>query len=260
MRVLVTNDDGVQSDGLWSLASALTELGDVTVVAPDRDRSGVGTAMTLLEVVRANEIDPPVSGVKALAVQGTPADCVILAVNELSDSPFDVVVSGINAGSNMGMDVLSSGTVGAALRAYLYGIPSIAISVASLANVQFDAAASAAVALARGMGSTRGTPPALLNVNLPNVYPAEIEQVEVTRLGPRAYLETVERGHDGRRTHYWIKHNVYAVYEPEVGTDIWAIRNRRVSITPLAPGLMGAPTSPELQRLAGEVGSALGLG
>ena len=128
-----------------------------------------------------------------------------------------------------------------------------------MTNLHFDAAASAAVALARRMRSTQAPPPVLLNVNLPNVYPADIERVEVTRLGPRAYLETVERGHDGRRTHYWIKHNVYAVYEPEVGTDIWAVANKRVSITPLAPGLMAAPPSSESQRLAGEVGSALGL-
>ena len=257
MRILVTNDDGVRSQGLWALAESLKEIGDVSVVAPDRDQSGIGTALTLLNVLRADEIDSPVAGVKATSVQGTPGDCVTLAISELFAEPFDVVVSGINNGSNLGLDVLSSGTVGGALQGHIRHIPSFAISVASLRNVQLEAASIAARALARALATSSGSSPPFLNVNLPNVRPEDIQRVEITRLGPRAYLETVERGNDGRRTHYWVKHNVFAADDPEEGTDIWAVANRRVSITPLRLGLVGEAAG--LQELADGVAAELGL-
>ena len=114
MRILVTNDDGVHSEGLWSLAAALAEIGRVSVVAPDRDMSGIGTAITLTNVVRARSVESPISGIDATSVQGTPADCAILALESLYDERFDLVASGINHGANLGLDVLSSGTVGAA--------------------------------------------------------------------------------------------------------------------------------------------------
>ena len=130
MRVLITNDDGVHAPGLWSVVEALKDVGDVTVVAPDRNQSGTGSSITLLGVVRAHETAPPVDGVTCFRVEGTPADCVILATETLFDEPFDLVVSGINQGANLGLDaVTTSGTVGAAWQAYYRDIPSIAVSV-----------------------------------------------------------------------------------------------------------------------------------
>ena len=139
MKILVTNDDGVNAPGLWKLVGALEGLGEIVVSAPDRDQSGIGTAMTLLEVVKSREIpSPPIDGIRTYAVEGTPADCVILACESLEPGGFDVVISGINEGSNLGLDFLTSGTVGAAFQGYFRGIHSLALSVASLTNVQYD--------------------------------------------------------------------------------------------------------------------------
>ena len=153
LRILVTNDDGISAPGLWRLAETLSELGQVVVVAPDRDQSGIGTARTLREVVRVDEVASRIEGVPAYAVQGTPADGVILATEALSTEPFDLVVSGINAGANLGLDVFVSGTVGAALQGYFRGMPSIAVSVASLTDVLYDVAADVTLWLAEAMAA-----------------------------------------------------------------------------------------------------------
>ena len=262
MRILVTNDDGVHAPGLWALAKALKEVGDVYVVAPDRDQSGIGTALTLLNVLRVQEIASPLDGVEALAVQGTPSDCVILATGSLFSEPFDLVASGINPGSNLGLDVWSSGTVGGALRGHLQDIPSMAVSVVygSDGELRYDAAARAAVTLALplGAGALNGTP--LLNVNMPDAEPDEIRGVEVTRLGARAYLYNTDRVEEGRRHHYRIMYRGTAVEDPIEGTDIWAVRNNLVSITPIEPGLADEAASPSLHALADEVRSALDVG
>jgi 5'-nucleotidase len=237
LRILVTNDDGIGAPGLWRLAEALCDVGQVVVVAPDRDQSGIGTARTLLEVVRVHEAVSRIDGVPAYAVQGTPADCVILATETLSAEPFDLVASGINAGANMGLDIFDSGTVGAALQGYFRGKPSIAVSVATLTNVPYDVAAAVARGLAEAIAANEGLrEPLVFNVNVPNVESGQIEGAEITRLGPKAYLEGVEQGHDGRRTHYWIRHNRPTGKDAIEGTDIWAVRNNRISVTPFDPG------------------------
>ena len=254
----MTNDDGVNSEGLWSLANSLRDLGRVCVVAPDRDMSGKGTAMTLLDVLRTHKAPSPIEGVEAHSVQGTPSDCVILATASLYEEPFDLLFSGINQGSNTGLDLLGSGTVGGALQGYYRDIPSIAISVASLVDTKYEAACRAATALARSLAASPPEGPLLLNVNLPNVGPEDIEGVEVTRLGPRAYLEDVQLGHDGRRTHYWIKNRKSTEQQPE-GTDTWAVENNRVSITPIDLVPTTQATSSTLQALAADLRSAFGL-
>ena len=261
MRILVTNDDGVHSPGLWALVEALSDLGHVSVVAPDRDMSGVGTAMTLLNVVRVQEITSPVEGVEAVAVQGTPSDCVILATGALFSEPFDLVVSGINSGSNLGLDVWSSGTVGGALRGYMQDIPSMAVSVVygKDAEVRYAGAARVARALARGLSDGAVNGPPVLNVNVPDVDADGIEGVEVTRLGAKAYLYKSDRVEEGRRHHYRIRYSGPAVEDPIDGTDIWAVRNNLVSITPIDLGLTTDAPEPWLLGLVDEVRSALGL-
>ena len=258
MKILVTNDDGVNAPGLWKMAGALKDLGEVTVSAPDRDQSGIGTAMTLLEVVKSREIpDPPIEGIRAYAVEGTPADCVILAVETLAPGGFDVVLSGINEGSNLGLDMLTSGTVGAAFQGYFRGIHSIAMSVASLTNVQYDAAASAAAALVKSIAAQDDLPPLFLNVNLPNTTASGIKGAAITRLGPRLYLENVERGSNGRRTYYWIKHNRLTHRPVADDTDIYAVRNNQVAITPLNAVFEPDIATPDLQPLADAVETTL---
>ena len=257
MRILLTNDDSIHSEGLWAVARALKQVGDVFAVAPDRDQSGIGTAMTLLNVLRVNDETPRVEGVKALSVQGTPSDCVILAAEALYDEPFDVLVSGINQGANLGHDILLSGTVGAALQGYLRGLPSIAVSVASLTDLKYEAAAETARAIVESIAANRMGGPLLVNVNLPNVEPEELQGVELTTLGGSAFMPSVAKEGNERRSHYWIRQNRPTTRPPDAGTDLWAVRNGRVSITPLARLLDDSPAAEPHRALAAAVTAAL---
>ena len=263
MRILVTNDDGVHSEGLWSLAASLADIGRVSVVAPDRDNSGISAAISITNVVRARRVESPIAGVDATSVQGTPADCAILALESLYDERFDLVVSGINHGANLGLDVLSSGTVGAAIQGSLRGIPSIAVSVASLEDVAFEAAARTARAIAaevaRAPAPTGSGPGPLVNVNLPNLLPEQILGVCAARLGPRAYLEEVTKGHDGRRTHYWIRHSRQVGADAATDTDVYAVRNGWAAISPVTWGTDDTMPQHWLQLLAQLAAEELGV-
>lgn len=258
MRILVTNDDGINAPGLWKVAEALCEFGDVVVVAPDRDQSGVGTARTLLQILRVEEVESRIEGVPARSVHGTPADCVILATEELFPEPFDLLVSGINPGANLGMDVLDSGTVGGAFRGFFRNIPSIAVSVTSVSNVRYDLAARVTTELAKAIFDHKLNQPMIFNVNVPNVDTAQIERVELTRLGPKAYLENVERGKDGQRVHYWIHHNRPIGDHAQEGTDIWAVRHNRISITPMDPNLMSGHGQQGFESMTEQISKRLG--
>ncbi len=235
MRVLVTNDDGIYAEGLWALARAMTGVGEVWVVAPDRQQSGVGTSVTLHSPVRAYLVTSHVDGVRAYCVEGTPSDCVILAIESLVGG-VDLVVSGINEGANLGNDTLISGTVAGALQGHFYNIPSIAISVASLRVDSFDAASRMAVILARRLADDASLREMLLNVNLPNMPLGEIEGVEITQLGRKGYQSSVEEGYDGARSYYWIVRR-NPEWDDEEGTDTWAVNRKRISITPIQSDL-----------------------
>ena len=259
MRILVTNDDGINAPGVWAVAEALTDLGKVSVVAPDRDQSGIGTARTLLHILRVAEVESRLEGVSAHTVSGTPSDCVILADGSLFPESFDLLVSGINNGANLGLDVLDSGTFGGALRGYFRGIPSIAVSVAGISGVDFDPAARVARSLACHMAEDPQDEPLLYNVNVPNVSGDRIRGVMPTTLGPKAYLETIERGHDGWRAHYWIKHNRPTGQKAPEGCDVWATRNNWVSITPMDPGFVSGQGNRDLSELTERVAVGAGL-
>ena len=232
MKILVTNDDGVYADGLWQLVKELRDVGTVTVVAPDRDQSGVGTSVTLGQPLRLSEIRSLVKEVKAYSVEGTPADSVILALRLAMKDGIDLIVSGINEGPNLGNDVFISGTVGAALQGYFYGIPAIAFSVAAFGSLHFGVAARLARLLAGELVDKGLSQKLLLNINLPNLPREEIEGIEITKLGEREYVDKIEPGHDGKRQYYWIMRG-----EPDwnmiPGTDVWALKQNRISITPL---------------------------
>ncbi|MDP7534857.1 MAG: 5'/3'-nucleotidase SurE [SAR202 cluster bacterium] len=238
MRILITNDDGIGAPGIWRVAEALQDLGEIAVVAPDRDQSGIGTARTLLQVLRADNVASRLDGAVAYAIQGTPADCVILAIEELFEEPFDLMVSGINAGANLGLDVLASGTLGAAFHGYFRSIPSIAVSTASVRDPSYEVAAQFTRDLVDAISRDPSPQPLVYNVNIPNVTADKIEGVEMTNLGPRAFLENVEKGTVGPRTHYWIRHNKPLGEDPAEGTDILAVRNNRISITLIDPAFL----------------------
>ena len=257
MRILVTNDDGINAPGLWAVVESLADVGQVSVVAPDRDQSGIGTARTLLNVLRVGEVETRVSGVPAYTVSGTPSDCVILATGALFDEPFDLVVSGINEGANLGLDVFDSGTAGGAFRGCLHGIPSIAVSVTAVVGVKYDTAARVARSLVESLGGDRR--PLVYNVNVPNVPHDRIRGVKETFLGPKAWLEGVKRGNDGRRTHYWIHHSTPTNAAVPEGCDVWATRNNWVSITPIDLGAMAREGAGEFSGLAADVARSVGL-
>lgn len=259
MRILLTNDDGILAPGLWHAAEAIQELGEVIVCAPDREQSGIGGAVSLHGPVRVTAYPPRSGAHAAYAVEGTPADSVILALQSLIDGPVDLLVSGINAGANLGQDLLISGTLGAALQGHRRGLPAIAISVAGLKDVHFEPASRLLPDLVRLLLQGSHSPqaddagpdhrPTLLNVNLPNRPQGEITGLSVTRLSAQGYGDTVGRGDDGRRPWYWISRD-RPPSEGAQGTDLWAIQQGRVSITPIAPDLTAHDDLSSLEELA----------
>jgi 5'-nucleotidase len=228
MRLLLSNDDGYFAPGLARLADALAQVGEIIVVAPERDRSGASNSLTL---------DRPLSVRRSangfLFVNGTPTDCVHLAVTGLLDELPDMVVSGINLGANMGDDTIYSGTVAAATEGHLLGIPSIAVSLTSKAGRHYDTAARITLALVERLARQPLTPPALLNVNVPDLPYDAIGGVEVTRLGKRHKAEGVVKTTTPRgESVYWIGAAGEA-QDAGPGTDFHAVASNRVSVTPL---------------------------
>ena len=238
MRILVTNDDGVSARELWVLVEELNRIAQVVVVAPDREQSAIGTAVTLHQPVRVHEVEPAVLGVKTYSVEGTPGDSVALALGKLVEGRVDVVVSGINRGLNLGDDVFISGTVGAAQYGYLCGIPALAISMDTSDSPHLDNAARLAALLAERIS---GLPASVfLNVNLPNVPLSEVKGVKITQLASTGYAGKIEPGHDGRREYYWLVHD-RANRDGNNLTDIWAVAHGYISITPLQTDRAGEP-------------------
>jgi 5'-nucleotidase len=241
MEILVTNDDGIFAPGLWRLARELKQTARVVVVAPDREQSGLGTAVTLRNPLRVQKVKPLVPEVEAFSVDGTPTDSVILALGKLLKNKVDMVVSGINSGPNLGDDVLISGTVGAAMMGYLHGFPALAISIASLDNQYLDNAARLAALLAKNLArlSLPGSP--LFNINLPSLPLPEIKGIKLTRLASRSHIDTVEEGHDGRKAYYWLVRQKIE-RNASKDSDIWAIEKGHISITPLHTELFNQPS------------------
>ena len=228
MRILLSNDDGYFAPGLAILAEHLAPLGEIVVVAPERDRSGASNSLTL---------DRPLMVRRAANgfsyVNGTPTDCVHLAVTGFLEYQPDVVVSGINYGANMGDDTIYSGTVAAATEGFLLGIPSIAISLASHAGRNFITAGRIAAQLVERFQRAPVAQPVLLNVNVPDLPEAELKGIEITRLGKRHKAEAVVKAKNPReQTIYWIGAAGDA-QDAGPGTDFHAVANNSVSITPL---------------------------
>ncbi len=232
MKILVTNDDGVFAEGLWTLAGELQKIGQVVVVAPDREQSAIGTAVSLRQPIRVQSLRPLIPGVETFSVQGTPADSVILALSKLVDGKVDMVVSGINDGLNLGDDVLISGTVSGALQGYLRGFPALAISIEAGHSHLLDSAARVAALLAKTILSRPGPSKLFLNVNLPTTPLEEVKGARITRLARYSHIDTAEEGNHSKWKHYWLvrqKRNIVT----EKGTDMWATEQGFISITPL---------------------------
>jgi 5'-nucleotidase len=227
LLILVTNDDGIHSIGLTLLAEALTQLGRVIVVAPDRERSAVSHSLTLHSPLRAEEIRPDIH-----VIDGTPTDCVNLGIHGLLPRRPDLVVSGINRGANMGEDITYSGTVSAAMEALLMGVPAFAVSLASQAGQQEDYRVAGRIALELAqMVLCHGLPEdTFLNVNVPT---GQLKGVKTTRQGKRRYEDMIVEKTDPRgRKYYWIGGGK-SQFEPIAGSDFMAVEEGYVSVTPL---------------------------
>ncbi len=233
MKILATNDDGIDAPGLRALVAALREVGEVVVVAPDHNWSAAGLTKTMHKPLRISKVRLP-DGSTAYTTNGAPSDCVALALLGILPQHPELVISGINLGANMANDTLYSGTVAAAMEGVISGIPSLAVSLDAFdEEADFTYAARFTAQLVRQMGE-RGLPPGiLLNVNVPYLPPSEIAGVEITRLGRRLYKDALVERRDPRgHSYYWIGGEKPGGVVEE-GTDIWALANKRISITPL---------------------------
>lgn len=243
MRILLSNDDGYFSPGIQALADALAGLGEIVVVAPEQNRSGASNSLTL---------DRPLSLKRSASgfyfVNGTPTDCVHLAVTGMLDYLPDIIVSGINLGANMGDDTIYSGTVAAATEGFLLGIPSFAVSLTSFEGRNFATAGRVACELVERFMRDPIGEPVLLNVNVPDVPYADLQGSEVTRLGRRHKAEPVVRMRSPRNeTVYWVG-AAGAAADAGPGTDFHAIERVCVSLTPLQIDLTHSGQMPVITR------------
>lgn len=228
MRILVSNDDGIHAPGIQCLARHLRTVAEVRVVAPDRDRSGASNSLTLVHPLRAQPLENGDIG-----VDGTPTDCVHLAITGLLEREPDLVISGINSGANLGDDVLYSGTVAAAMEGRFLGLPAIAVSLVGPRMQHYDAAARVVLNLLDRLHRVPLPAATILNVNVPDLPFEEIKGVQATRLGHRHKSEAVVKTTDPRgRPIYWVG-PAGPEQDAGPGTDFFAIREGFVSVTPI---------------------------
>ena len=252
-NILISNDDGIFSLGVRTLADTLARANhQVTVVCPDRERSATGHGLTLHHPIRAKEVDSVFDdNVTAWSCSGTPADCVKFALSAVMNTRPDFVFSGINHGPNLGTDVLYSGTVSAAMEGVLEGIPSVAFSLASFSVTEFQPAADFALKLLQKLSNTATSypKPPLLSVNVPPVATPYIAGVVITRQGLRRYIEKFAKRFDPRgKSYYWLEGEIIEDIEqpedislpPHILTDVQAIRDGFITITPLQYNLTDA--------------------
>lgn len=245
IRILVTNDDGYRSEGIRALAAALRAIGEVTIVAPVDEKSAIGHALTLRHPLRLESIEPHVFG-----VDGTPTDCVNIAITQVFKGLPDFIVSGINKGYNLGDDVTYSGTVSGALEGALLGVPSIAISLRSTrGDYDFRHAAQAAATLADAMLKRPLPARTFLNINVPKGVP---KGYRVTVQARRNHVTSVAERHDPKgRAYYWIEEGQNE-WEPHDRSDYQAVRDGYVSVTPLQPDLTAYDALAMVEELAFE--------
>ncbi len=249
MRILVTNDDGVFADGLFALYQALSEVGAVTVVAPERQQSATGHAITLHKPLRLSSVSLR-DGSPAFASNGTPSDCAALGILEAMGGDVDLVVSGINHGPNVGWDVHYSGTVSAAIEAAMVGKPSIAVSVASWdKDIHWEPVAQFAAEVAKRLQTQPLPPHTILNINAPNLPQSELAGVAVTMQGRRQYVDRLEKRLDPvGRPYYWLGGSLAEeAAGAEAGSDVRAVADGKISLTPIHLDLTAYSLLPSLK-------------
>jgi 5'-nucleotidase len=232
MEILITNDDGIYAEGIYALAVAMKKVGNVTVVAPDTQRSAVGHAITITDPLRVTEARRN-GKFFGYAASGTPADCVKLGIKAIMKKRPDLVVSGINLGGNQGYNILYSGTVSGATEGALLGIPSMAVSLDTFKNPDFGPSAEFAVKMARQMARRKVPPGTLINVNLPNLPAKKIKGVRVTNQSLTSFNDWFDKRTDPHgNTYYWMTGD-YKPKDPEKCSDLNALLAGYVSVTPI---------------------------
>ena len=250
MKILISNDDGYRAPGLARLVEGLRELAELTVVVPDRDRSGASNSLTLDAPVRVEE-----AADRIYYVNGTPTDCVHLAITGLLEQEPDMVISGINAGANLGDDVIYSGTVAAAMEGRFLGLPAVAVSLVGRNLEHYATAAEAARRIVVRLQSDPLPPDVILNVNVPDLPWEYLAGFMVTRLGHRHKSEPVIMAADPRgRPIYWIGESG-PEQDAGPGTDFFAVRNGYVSVTPLQVDLTRHAAIERLQGWLKDIGT-----
>ncbi len=251
MRILISNDDGIHSAGLRSLAERLCEEHEVYVIAPDRERSAAGHSLTLHKPLRVEQVDLGIKVAKAWETTGTPGDCVKIGLSAILDKKPDLIISGINYGPNLGSDILYSGTVSAALEGAVLGYPSIAVSLfgdGDFLDSDFIYSADFIGRFMNNIASINFPKKTILNINIPSIDANDVTGIEITKLGTRMYTDTYEKRIDPRgKTYYWMAGELIRKEEAE-GTDIMAIRNNKISITPVTFEITHKSIMPELEQ------------
>ena len=233
MRILVTNDDGIESVGLQSLIEKLSSIFHVTVAVPSSDKSGIGAAFTLHRDIKIKKNSFVYSNVPTFVIDGTPSDCVCVAMEYLNEK-FDLLISGINAGSNLGLDCVTSGTVGAAIIGSTYKIPSIAISVCAITNVNYSVASDIAIYFAKLVRDKKVPFFKILNINVPNLSKEKISGIHNSLLGGRLYVEDIIESDTDQNSIRIDRKRVTDVVHSEM-SDIYATDNGYISVSQIEP-------------------------
>jgi len=248
MRILLSNDDGIYSEGIQALKEHLNSIAEVIVIAPDRERSTISHAMTLRKPLKVKEVKSK-GKLWGFSINGTPADCIIVGLLEImKDEKPDLIVSGINHGPNLGNDIIYSGTVGAAMEGAMRNIPSLAVSIDDYKQFKFNSAARFTKEIISNLIKHNLPKNLLLNINFPNIEYEELEGIKITRHGRRAYQDELNKINDPcGRVHYWLGGELKKG-EVEQDTDFGAVYNRKVSITPISLDLSDYSIMPEMKK------------
>ncbi len=237
MKILISNDDGISAIGIKTLIKELSKIHDIYVIAPDRERSAAGHSLTLHTPIRVEELEPYFGAKRVFVTSGTPGDCVKIGINAVlaKEEQPDIVISGINHGPNLGIDILYSGTVSCAMEGAMLGKPSIAVSLAgmSMDEIYFQSTAKFILSFLKRIEKISFPEKTILNINTPALEEADIAGIQITKLGSKMFTDDYERWTDPRgKTYYRMAGQLTAKHEDD-GTDIAAVRNNLISITPI---------------------------
>ena len=250
MKILLTNDDGIYAEGIQTLAEVLAEENHkIVMVAPDRERSASGHSITIKDPLRANKVDfKKLPEIQSYKVDGTPADCVKLGIEKFVDFEPDLIISGINNGGNLGYDVLYSGTVSAAIEAWMMGYNSIAVSLAVNKERNFTSAANFVASFLKKLKLSLLPERMLLNINVPDLPEDELEGPYIADLGTSNYVDTFEKRVDPMgQNYYWLSGKTKEEFS--YNTDIWAVNHKKIALTPLKIELTNVSQKEVIQKI-----------